>query len=117
MWCRAASSLLTSSCEATAVFKERSQIALRGDGTHGSFQGGPPGLHRRLSARDRDLRVDLQRGGQAVCIHEGGEASPGPGRWAGVAFGEGGLRAGQALPEKELYIGIKLFSINLFTSI
>lgn len=82
---------------AVTIFKKRPQVALRRDG---SLQGRSSHLHCRLLSRYRQLRVQLQRGGHAVRIHESGEASSGPSRLAGLALHEGGLRAGQALPEK-----------------
>jgi len=88
--------LLTSSRERVAVLKERPRVALRrgGHGARGSFQRHPPGGHRRLPAGGGQLGVHLQGGGQAVRVHEGGEASPGPRRRAVVALREGRLGAG-----------------------
>lgn len=82
---------LTGSCKAITFFKECPQVALRRDGTHGAFQRRSPGLHWRLSARDRQLRVQLQRGGQSVRIHKSREAPPCPRRRAGITLSEGGL--------------------------
>lgn len=88
---------LTWCCVAVTVFKERSQVSMRGDG---SFQGSASGLHRGLLPWTMRVSVRLLRRGKAAHVHQGGKTPAGPGRWARVTFGEEGLRAGQTLPRK-----------------